>query len=51
MLASRAIHISGNSERLERWRRHLGRDYWSRDLEGWRLIGLNSQLLGSGEDP
>jgi 3',5'-cyclic AMP phosphodiesterase CpdA len=42
-------HQPVNSERLERWRRYLGRDYWSRDLEGWRLIGLNSQLLGSGE--
>jgi 3',5'-cyclic AMP phosphodiesterase CpdA len=38
-----------NAERLERWRRYLGRDYWHRDLERWRLIGLNSQLFGSGD--
>jgi hypothetical protein len=37
-----------NSERLARWHRHLGPDYWCRDIEKWRLIGLNSQLLGSG---
>ena len=42
-------HQPVNSDRLARWRRHLGPDYWSRDIEQWRLIGLNSQLLGSGE--
>jgi predicted phosphodiesterase len=42
-------HQPVNAGRLDRWRRHLGPDYWSHDVEGWRLIGLNSQLLGSGE--
>lgn len=38
-----------NAERVERWRRHFGPDHWSHDLPGWRLIGLDSLLLGSGE--
>ncbi len=42
-------HQPVNAVRLARWRRHLGPDFWSHDVEGWRLIGLNSQLLGSGE--
>jgi 3',5'-cyclic AMP phosphodiesterase CpdA len=42
-------HQPVNGERVGRWRRHLGPDYWSRDVEDWRLIGLNSQLFGSGE--
>jgi 3',5'-cyclic AMP phosphodiesterase CpdA len=45
----RHLHQPVNAERLDRWRRHLGRDYWFVDIEEWRLIGLNSQLLGSGE--
>ena len=43
-------HQPINSERQERWRRHFGPDYWLRDVEGWRLIGFNTMLLGSGED-
>ena len=27
-------HQPVNAERLDRWRRHLGPDYWSRDIEG-----------------
>ena len=42
-------HQPVNEARIARWRRHLGPDYWARDLEGWRLIGLNSLLFGSGE--
>ena len=38
-----------NSERVARWRRHFGPDYWAHDTEGWRFIGLNSLLLGSGD--
>ena len=34
--------------RLARWRRHFGPDWWSRDIEGWRLVGLDSMLFGSG---
>lgn len=35
-------------ERLARWRRHFGPDRWTRDLPGWRLVGLDSMLLGTG---
>jgi 3',5'-cyclic AMP phosphodiesterase CpdA len=45
----RHLYQPVNAERLERWRRRLGPDWWHRDLEDWRLIGLNSQLLGSGD--
>ena len=41
-------HQPLNDERLERWRRHFGPDWWLRDVEGWRLVGLDSMLLGSG---
>lgn len=37
-----------NSERLERWRRFVGPDYWVHDADSWRIIGLNSLLLGLG---
>jgi 3',5'-cyclic AMP phosphodiesterase CpdA len=32
-------------ERLDRYRRHLGRDRWAVAAGGWLLIGLNSQLF------
>jgi 3',5'-cyclic AMP phosphodiesterase CpdA len=34
--------------RLRRWDRSLGGDRWVLDLDGWRLIGVNAQLFGSG---
>jgi alkaline phosphatase D len=34
--------------RLDRWRRHLGPDYGLVDLPGWRVVGLNSELMGTG---
>lgn len=34
--------------RLARWRRYLGADRWFLDAEDWRLMGLNTMLLGSG---
>jgi 3',5'-cyclic AMP phosphodiesterase CpdA len=37
-----------NEARVAAWRRHLGPDWWSLDLEGWRLIGLDAMLFGSG---
>jgi 3',5'-cyclic AMP phosphodiesterase CpdA len=43
-------HQPINAERLERWRRHFGHDWWSHDVDGWRLIGLDSMLFGSGGD-
>lgn len=36
-----------STERLERFRRHMGADRWSVDREGWRILGLNSQIMGS----
>ncbi len=37
-----------NDARLEAWRSRLGPDYWVEDRGGWRLIGLNAMLLGTG---
>lgn len=34
--------------RLEIWRRAFGLDWWSEDLDGWRIAGLNAHLLASG---
>jgi 3',5'-cyclic-AMP phosphodiesterase len=34
-----------NAERLARYARLVGPTFWQRDLPGWRLIGLNSQIL------
>ena len=31
--------------RLDRFRRHLARDRWVQDRDGWRLLGLNSQVM------
>jgi 3',5'-cyclic AMP phosphodiesterase CpdA len=38
-----------NGARIARWRRYFGPDYWRHDIEGWRLVGLNSLILGSGD--
>ncbi len=35
----------------ERYLRHFGEDFWQIDVPGWRLIGVNSQLLGSNLGP
>ena len=42
------VHQPVNDERLARWRRHFGPDWWLRDVEAWRLVGLDSMLFGSG---
>lgn len=34
-------------ERRQRWLEVFGPDFWMRDVPGWRLLGLNSLLLGS----
>ena len=34
-------------ERLERWLKLIGPDHWVEQMGGWRLLGLNTQLLGS----
>jgi len=36
-----------NAERRNRWLEVFGRDHWVRDVPGWRLLGINSLLLGS----
>jgi alkaline phosphatase D len=43
-------HQPVNAERLARFRRHFGDDRWARDVEGWRLIGLNSMIFGGGRE-
>lgn len=35
-------------ERLSRWCSHFGEDRWVEDAEGWRLIGFDALILGSG---
>jgi len=34
--------------RIDAFRATFGPDYWVFDVEGWRVIGLNAQLLGTG---
>ncbi len=36
-----------NAERLARYRRIVGEDFWAVDVPGWRLLGLNALILGS----
>ncbi|MCJ8521422.1 3',5'-cyclic AMP phosphodiesterase CpdA [Pseudorhizobium tarimense] len=46
---SRLSHQPANGERLSLWAEHYGPSYWYSDLlPGWRLIGLNSQIIGTG---
>ena len=35
-------------ERRARWGRHFGDEWWTVDLGGWTLVGVNAQLMGSG---
>jgi 3',5'-cyclic AMP phosphodiesterase CpdA len=35
-------------ERLAAYRQVFGPDWWSLGLEGWQIVGLNTQLLGAG---
>lgn len=37
-----------SDDRLRRWRTYFGDDRWIEDVEGYRLIGLDALLLGSG---
>lgn len=34
-------------DRRERYLRHFDMDFWSFDVPGWRVLGINAQLLGS----
>jgi len=38
-----------NDDRLRRWRTHFGPDRWVEEVAGYRLIGFDALLLGSGE--
>jgi len=35
-------------ENLANWTRAVGPLWWTRDVEGWELVGVNAQLFGSG---
>jgi 3',5'-cyclic AMP phosphodiesterase CpdA len=37
-------------DRRSRWLQHVGDDYWAVELGGWRLLGLDAQLFGTGLD-
>ncbi len=43
-------HQPVNGERLARWRAYFGPDWWVEDVAGWRLIGLDALILGSGSN-
>jgi 3',5'-cyclic AMP phosphodiesterase CpdA len=46
---SRDSHQPATSQRLADWDAHFGPSFWHTDaLDGWRLIGLNSQILDTG---
>jgi len=46
---SRSSLQPSSSERLALWNRHFGSAHWHDDrLAGWRMIGLNSQIIGTG---
>ncbi len=34
--------------RRARWRRHFGEEWWTQEVGGWTLVGINAQLMGSG---
>jgi Icc protein len=36
-----------DADRRARYIRHFGPDWWQMDVPGWRLIGLDAQLIGS----
>lgn len=36
-----------NAERRARWAEVFGADFWVKDVPGWRILGINSLLLGS----
>lgn len=35
-----------DGRRMERWRRIIGPQWWSRDIAGWRIVGIDSALFG-----
>lgn len=43
----RALHQPVDDARLNRFCGRIGSDRWVEDREGWRLLGLNSQVMGA----
>lgn len=43
-------HQTVNQTRLNRWNHHVGSDRFIQDVDGWRLIGFNSLVLGRGDE-
>ena len=41
-------HDPITGHRRDRWLAAVGADRWTAELGGWRLVGFNAQLLGSG---
>jgi alkaline phosphatase D len=37
-----------DAARLARFRRIAGPDWWMRDVPGWRIIGLDTEIMGTG---
>ncbi|MDO9710673.1 metallophosphoesterase family protein [Paracraurococcus lichenis] len=37
-----------DAARVARFRRLVGHDWWVRDLPGWRLVGLDTEIMGTG---
>jgi 3',5'-cyclic AMP phosphodiesterase CpdA len=37
-----------NAERIKAWREHVGDQWWVMDVPHWRLIGVDTALMGSG---
>lgn len=36
-----------NAPRMAAWRRHVGPQWWRHDVGGWRLVGLDTAVMGS----
>lgn len=41
------LHLPISTARRELYCRYFGGDWWQLDCPGWRLIGVNAQLIGS----
>ncbi len=44
---SHGQHAAIDSARRARYLKHFGPDWWSFDVPGWRVLGVDAQLLGS----
>lgn len=44
---ARGEHVIDDGLR-DAWLRHFPNDFWSLDVPGWRLVGINSLICGSG---